>query len=129
MSAATSTTVFVGTGGERMIFANGGIDADGVVFENVRLGLAAPTPAAIVRFDNATFQNMQPTSTQFIVQAAGTFTFNGVRFLTAPTTPGLYVSASTIGAPALVVNMSNSQPANGSAFTATQNGATVNWIP
>jgi hypothetical protein len=129
VSAATSTTVFLGNGGERMILANGGIDADGAVFDNVRLGLAAPTPAAIVRFDNATFQNMVPTSTQFIVQSAGTFTFRGVRFLTAPTSPGLYVSAATVGTPALVVNMSNSQPANGSAFTATQNGATVNWIP
>jgi hypothetical protein len=34
-----------------------------------------------------------------------------------------------VGTPALVVNMSNSQPANGSAFTTTLNGATVNWIP
>jgi hypothetical protein len=128
VSAAASTSVFVGTGGERMIFANGGIDADGVVFDNVRLGLAASAPA-IVRFDNATFQNMQPTSTQLTVQSAGTFTFRGVRFLTTPTSPGLYVTASTVGTPALVVNMSNSQPANGSAFTTTLNGATVNWIP
>jgi YVTN family beta-propeller protein len=129
VSAPTSVTQFVGSGAERMLLANGGTDADGVVFDNVRVGLAAPTPAALARFDNATFQNMAPTTTQLFVNTNGTFTFSGVRFLSTPTT-GFYVAA----APApltttLVVNLSNSQPPNGSAFTQVQPGATVNWIP
>jgi hypothetical protein len=72
---------------------------------------------------------MAPTTTQLFVNTNGTFTFSGVRFLSTPTT-GFYVAAAPAPlATTLVVNLSNSQPPNGSAFTQVQPGATVNWIP
>jgi hypothetical protein len=104
-----------------------GLDVDGATFDNVPLVSSLGT---ISRFDNATFQNMNPAATQFTVVHPGgssPFVFTGVSFLTTPTT-GLFVSAQDQGGPnTLIIEFVGSNPGDGSVYTATAGGAVVIW--
>lgn len=105
-----------------------GLDVSDLVFDNVLLRSNGGT---LARLDDSTFRNFDPTATQLAVtHPGGTVTFRNNIFSTTPTT-GKYVSAtdsaSTDGN-RLTVVMSNSTPADGSAFESENGGAVINWI-
>jgi len=106
-----------------------GADVAGLTLDGIAMAVGA---GAITRFDDVTFQNQDPTAVQLGVAhpgAAAPFTFDGVQFLTLPTT-GYYVSAADV-APGdgnvLTINMTDAVPPNGSTFTQTSGGAVVTW--
>ncbi len=125
--APDSTRTVVLGGGASLDVA--GLDADSLVLDNVLLTSAGGT---LTRFDNVTFQNYAVTATPFTLRHAGAatpFTFNGLRFLTTPTT-GKYLSVTdTLNNPGdtLKIVLAASQPVNGSALTAVSGGAVVIW--
>ena len=117
-STAGSTGKLIGGGNQ--LFVSGGLNADGLVLDNVLLDVSG---GVITKFDNITLQNYSPAATQFtITPPDGAFTFNNLKFSVTPTT-GLYVKA--VGS--VTINLPGSSPADGSAFTATEGGAVVNW--
>ena len=117
-STAGSTGKLIGGGNQ--LFVSGGLNADGLVLDNVLLDVSG---GVITKFDNITLQNYSPAATQFtITPPDGAFTFNNLTFSVTPTT-GLYVKA--VGS--VTINLPGSSPADGSAFTATEGGAVVNW--
>jgi hypothetical protein len=126
LSPAGTTGSVSGSGS---ILSVAGLDVDDMTFDNVPL---VSTGGTIAQFDNVTFQNMATDAIQLTVNhpgAATPFTFNGVRFLTAPAT-GRYIRANDTntgdGTP-LTINMAGSTPADGSAYEDEQNGAVINW--
>ncbi|MDH5199154.1 MAG: hypothetical protein OEY20_18075, partial [Gemmatimonadota bacterium] len=107
-----------------------GLDVDGITFDNTPL---VSTGGTITRFDNVTFQNMSTGAIQLTINhpgAATPFTFTGVSFLTTPTAGGKYIRANdqTTGDPGLVIEMTGSTPADGTAYEEELNGAVINWI-
>jgi hypothetical protein len=121
----TVTSSITGTGATLTV---AGLDVDGLTIDNVVL---ISTGGTLTRFDNVTFQNMDPAATQFTINhpgAASALTFNALSFLTAPST-GLYLSVTDTAGDAnlLTINLPNSNPADGSSFTSTAGGAVVNW--
>ncbi|MBE0591333.1 MAG: hypothetical protein IH616_02895, partial [Gemmatimonadales bacterium] len=126
LSPAGTTGSVSGSGS---ILSAVGLDVDDMTFDNVPL---VSTGGTITRFDNVTFQNMATDAIQLTVNhpgAAAPFTFNGAQFLTTPAN-GRYIRASDTntgdGTP-LTINMTNSTPADGSAYEDEQNGAVINW--
>jgi hypothetical protein len=74
---------------------------------------------------------MNPAATQLTVShpgAASAFTFDGLNFLTAPTTR-FYVSANDNAADAntLSITFTNATPSSASPYVATSGGAIVTW--
>jgi len=107
-----------------------GLDVAGLTLDGIAIAVGA---GAIARFDDVTFQNQDPTAVQLAVAhpgSAASFMFDGVRFLTSPTT-GYYVSATDL-APGdgnvLTIELAASQPADGSSRTVTSGGAVVTWL-
>jgi Tol biopolymer transport system component/alpha-tubulin suppressor-like RCC1 family protein len=107
-----------------------GLDVDSLILDNVVLASSGGT---LTRLDHVTFQNYAATATQLTLSHAGaatSFTFTGLRFLTAPTT-GYYLSATDTASGdgnVFTVNLAESDPADGSSRTVTGGGAVVNWL-
>lgn len=112
-----------------LVLSAAGVDLAGLDLDGIAFAIGAGT---IARFDSVTFRNQSPAATQLTIAnpgAAAAHTFTGLRFLTTPGS-GSYVSATDVAADAnvLTIDLSQSQPADGSANTLTAGGAMVNWI-
>jgi hypothetical protein len=119
----------VTTGSSGGALTVGGVNVDGATFDNVPLVVSQ---GAITAFDNVTFQNMDPSDTQLTVVHdgnGGPFVFDGVNFdLLTGVDPGFYVSATdSDGTDNLVISLTNSVPADGSAFEQELSGAVIDW--
>jgi len=115
--------------GNNTLLELGGVDVDGLVIDNMGLSING---GPITAFDNVTFQNQSPTITQLAIAhpgAAAPFTFNDIVFQVAPTS-GLYIDATDTVSDAnvLTINLQCAQPSDGTASTATNGGAVVNWL-
>jgi hypothetical protein len=106
----------------------GGLDADGLVFDNVMLQVA--NGEALTRFDNAVFRNMDPGATQLrLDRASGEVTFANLTFETEPTT-GLYLHLVDTDPVASLfrVTMQNPQPpAHGGKVLESVSGQLLGW--
>jgi hypothetical protein len=90
----------------------GGLAANLLVFDNIPLRVVNGSP--ISAFDNATFRNMDPAATQFRLDRLNdVVTFNGITFVTEPTTGAyLHLVDTDAGGTLFTVTMSGTTPAN-----------------
>ena len=117
-STAGTTGLLLASG--KKVTVSGGLNADGLILDNVLLDVSGGT---ITKFDNITFRGYSTAATQLtITPPSGAFTFNNLTFSVTPST-GLYIKA--VGS--VTISLPGSSPADGSAFTATEGGAVVNW--
>lgn len=121
---ATDDAVIQGTGGDLTV---AGLDVDGLAVTGVPL---RSFDGVITRFDNVTL-DVAPTQTALNILHPGApspFVFDGVIFVTTPTT-GLYVAAAddSVDGNTLTIEFTNSTPADGSAYELEQQGAVINW--
>ncbi len=105
------------------------VNVNGLVLDHVPFTIGG---GALTRFDNVAFTHYAAADTQLVIQnpgAAAIVQFNGLSFLTIPTS-GRYIHAADTAADAqvLTIDVVNAVPADGSAFTTTAGGAAVNWI-
>src|SRR5437879_1351024 len=106
----------------------GGLDVDTLTLDNV---LLIDNGGTISNFNNVVFQNYDSTVTQFTINHPGApnaFAFEGLQFLTTPST-GYYIRATdNLGdGNVLTVNLISSTPHDGSSHTLVSGGAVVNW--
>ena len=131
LSNSTSSATFLSPNVASPALFVGGIALDGATFDDVRLD-SRSTGGPIPALDNVTFQNIETlTQPQLRVNhpgAASQIAFSNVNFLSQPTT-GLYVViGDTDGvAPVLDILIQSTTPGDGSAFSATENGALLTW--
>ena len=101
----------------------GGLDAAGLVFDGTPLQVLDGDP--MVRFDDITFRNMDPTIRQLSIRRlADVVTFNTMTFETVPTT-GFYLELFDMdaGGTILTVTMAGTTPANHGGRVLLQQGA------
>ena len=104
-----------------------------LVFNNVTVTLQ-DTVVASFFLSQVTFQNMPTNQLQLEVNyLGGTMNLSNITFSTTPVAPnGFYISAADVrvgDADNLLVQVSNSTPASGGAFTQTSGGAVIQWPP
>ncbi len=106
----------------------GGLDAAGLVLDGMPLRVV--NGEAIIRFDDAVFQDMDPAATQFrLDRLADVVTFNNIQFQTTPTT-GVYLHLvdTDLAAPLFTVTMQGTQPPNhGGRIIESVAGQLVGW--
>src|SRR6267378_875092 len=123
-TASTPDSIF---GGGHSLTVSG-LDVDTLTLDNVRL---IDNGGTITNFNKIVFENYDSTVTQFTINHAGApnaFAFEGLQFLTAPST-GYYISATDnlVDGNVLTINLISSVPHDGSAHTLVTGGAVVNW--
>lgn len=108
-----------------------GLDIDGGVFDDVPL---VSTGGAFTRFDNVTFQNMDPTVSQLTVSHPGDqlpFPMFGLTFSTTPEAGvGFYMDITDSdpdGFDILTIEVFDSSPQSGAALSTTSGGAELIW--
>jgi alpha-tubulin suppressor-like RCC1 family protein len=105
-----------------------GVNVGRLVFNALPLAVTGP----LTRFDNVTFQTMDPTVDQLFVSNTGPgspFSFNNLVFSSTPTS-GSYLSADDVdGASSgtFTIDMVNPTPSTPGTFLKVANGAVVNW--
>jgi hypothetical protein len=109
---------------------SGGLDAAGLIFDGTPFRVV--NGEALTRFDDGTFRNMNPATTQFrLDRLSDVVTFNNVHFETAPTT-GVYLHLvdTNLAAPLFTVTLVATQPPNhGGKVIESVAGQLQGWPP
>ena len=113
-------------GANNIVTVNGGLDVEGLILDKVTLTV---NNGQIDRFNHVVFRNYATSATRMTINHTDmNAVFAGLDFEVPPTGGKYIIANDTDGGTPATLNIINSNPIDGSAFTTVTGGFVVNWV-